>query len=292
VREGIGGWSQDTIVGYLKTGIAPGHALVAGPMTDVIHESLRFLTDQDLAAIASYLKATPAKELYAETHLNLPDGAAEYLNHCGFCHQPDGKGLTGAIPPLAGDGTVLAGGPEDVIRTILGGRAARATYSAMPGFATILTGPQIADITNYVRTSWGNGAPANATVPIVEDLTKTTATMLSGTAKCDPVGPPAVASAIASSGADAALHQINQANMLEQVDAFLPKMMSAGKNLAPADVVNGLTAAYCPIIMGNADFTPRQRLLELQQFAILVYSQLRGSPNSQALNIPVVPAKN
>jgi hypothetical protein len=61
--------------------------------------------------------------------------------------------------------------------------------------------------------------------------------------------------------------------MLEKIDAILPKF----RTLAQADVVNGLTAAYCPIVTGDTALQPQQRLVQLQQFAILVYGQLHGS---------------
>jgi len=40
----------------------------------------------------------------------------------------------------------------------------------MPGFAAQLSNQQIADLVNYVRTSWGNDAPANASVANIQKL--------------------------------------------------------------------------------------------------------------------------
>jgi mono/diheme cytochrome c family protein len=225
----------------------------------------------------SYLKSAPAKETFTDKQAAALPGATEYLNHCGFCHQPDGRGIEGAVPSLAGDGTVLAGGPQDVVRTILGGRPATGSYGIMPGMATTLDSAQIAGIANYVRTAWGNGAPATATTAMVDDLAKQTSTMLSGTGGCD-AAPPAVTKAVAGSGAEAALHQVNQDNMVEQVDAILGKVTPAGHAVAQADIVNGLTAAYCPIVMADTTKQPRERLLLLQRFATLVYTRLHQSP--------------
>lgn len=276
VHEGIGAWSRQNLIQYLKTGVAPGHAIAAGPMVRVIQGGLRYLTDADIGAIASWLKATPAKEIYDARPSGTAVGAAEYLNHCGFCHQPDGKGIAGEVPPLSGNGVVLAGGPEDVVRTILGGHRATGSYASMPGFATILSSGEIADIANHVRTAWGNGAPATATRGMVDDLAKQTSTMLSGTKACDPVAPPAIAAAVANSGVHTTLQQINADNMDENVEAILHATQPAVAAADQADIVNGLTAAWCPIVMGDTSRPPRQRLLLLQRFATLVYARLHG----------------
>ena len=39
-------------------------------------------------------------------------GEAAYLANCAACHQPDGKGLTGAFPPLA-DSDYIRSVPKD-----------------------------------------------------------------------------------------------------------------------------------------------------------------------------------
>jgi mono/diheme cytochrome c family protein len=40
----------------------------------------------------------------------------------------------------------------------------------MPAFNVQLTDQQVAEIANYVRTSWGNNAAPNATPPMVAKL--------------------------------------------------------------------------------------------------------------------------
>jgi mono/diheme cytochrome c family protein len=277
VREGIGAWRTGDIIDYLKTGVAPGHAVVAGPMAEVIHDSLRHLTDADLRAIAISLKAAPALELYAQQAAASPAGGNAYLTNCAFCHQPDGKGISGAVPPLAGNGVVLAGGPEDVIRAIQGGLPARGTYAAMPGLVELVPSNRIAEITNYVRSSFGNNAPPTATTGMVDGLAPTTLTMWSGTGPCVPLAPP-LASVLGSTSADALLHQINAGNMVEQIDAILPKLHAADGTLAQADTVNGLTAAYCKIVMNDQSQPQISRLEQLQRFAMLVYSRLSPVP--------------
>ena len=277
VKEGIGAWSTDEITTYLKTGVLAGKAIVAGPMAEVVHVSLANISAADRHAIAAYLKSTPSQALYKSDQTdgstaNAASGEAAYLTNCGFCHQKDGSGISGAIPPLAGNAVVLAQGPQDVIRTVLNGMPASGTYAPMPGLVRALPPGDIAQIVNYVRIAWGNKAPANATPEMVGELTKTTKTMLSGTASCAPVGPAPVAAAIDKSAAAPMLQQINAGNMLERINAILPKIHSADASIPQADLVNGLTAAYCPIVMGKTDLPPITRVQELQRFSMLVFT--------------------
>ena len=58
----------------------------------------------------------------------------------------------------------------------------------MPGFATVLTSQQIADVANYVRTSWGNEAPATATAGMAAAIQPKTETILAGDALVRGVG--------------------------------------------------------------------------------------------------------
>ena len=74
---------------------------------------------------------------------------------------PDGNGVKGAIPGLAGNGAVTAKGPENVIRVVLGGLEATNGLAPMPAYGATMSDQEIADAVNYVRSSWGNHAPAD-----------------------------------------------------------------------------------------------------------------------------------
>ena len=56
---GIESWSEGEIVNYLKTGFTPDFDSVGGSMVAVIDNTSQ-LSDQDLSAIAKYLKSVPA----------------------------------------------------------------------------------------------------------------------------------------------------------------------------------------------------------------------------------------
>jgi mono/diheme cytochrome c family protein len=174
IATGLGGWTVDEIATYLKTGVARQKTTTLGPMAEVIRNSLSYLTDADLQAMAEYLKSIPPDSTLRTGRVR-PDatkqrGAALYLDNCGGCHQASGRGIPGVFPPLAGNGVVVAADPNNIIKVVDRGISARAGFVAMPAFATQLTDQQVAEIANYVRTNWGNKAPPNATSAIVAKL--------------------------------------------------------------------------------------------------------------------------
>ncbi len=90
-----------------------------------------------------------------------------YEQLCGACHGNDGKGANaGQFPPLA-DSAWVKGAPDRMIQVVLHGlmgeitvpseHAASPTYNlVMPPQGEALTDDQIAKISTYVRSSWGN----------------------------------------------------------------------------------------------------------------------------------------
>jgi len=56
---GIGGWSEGDIVQLLNSGLKPNFDNVQGSMAESVRHGLAYLSDDDLIAIARYLKAIP-----------------------------------------------------------------------------------------------------------------------------------------------------------------------------------------------------------------------------------------
>jgi mono/diheme cytochrome c family protein len=171
IATGLGAWSVDDIAAYLKTGAYKGRTTTLGPMAEVVRNSTSHLTDADLRAIGEYLKSLPPDSTL-RTGRKRPDptrarGAQLYLENCSGCHQAGGRGVPGVFPPLAGNGVVVASDPANIIKVVDGGVPARGGYVPMPGFATQLTDQQVAEIANYIRTSWGNAAAPNVTSAMV-----------------------------------------------------------------------------------------------------------------------------
>jgi mono/diheme cytochrome c family protein len=278
-KQGIGSWSQADLVTYFKKGAAPEKGVTIGPMKEV-HVSLSKLTDSDLNDIAIYVKSIPAKTSYSQSatqsQVAYNSGGSIYDTNCSACHQPDGHGLSGAVPPLAGNGAVTAKGPQNIVRAVLGGLPAQESYAAMPGFAANLTSQQIADVANYVRQSWGNGAPATATAEMVDDLRPKTNSMMAATHWCGKPGDTALGHFVSdqNGSVQGALAQINDANELPTIDKLIGDVRHQVPNAQSAEIVNQLTAAYCPVVFKNASLPKGEKATKLDQFASLVYTQL------------------
>lgn len=166
-RQGIGAWSDDELVRYLKTG-ANDKTVAAGPMAEAVHNSLQHLNNSDLSAIADYLKAQPGSEDSSQPLSGAQDmmvrGKAIYESNCSACHQDNGEGVRDMVPSLKGNNGLQADAPTNVLHVLMLGAQGAATQwnptsAAMPDFAWKLNDQQMADVSTYVRNSWGNQAP-------------------------------------------------------------------------------------------------------------------------------------
>lgn len=185
-QEGIGSWSEQELMDYLKTGRVEGRAQAAGPMAEAVEHSFQYLTDRQLRAIAIYLKSVPAQgddrqsASLSLAHYNvernlrgvnspnanhtLNSGEALYSGYCASCHQPDGSGsLNQAYPSLFNNSTTAASNPSNLIAVILQGvdRRVDGKHVLMPSFGAgsyigELTDKQVADIANFVLQKYGN----------------------------------------------------------------------------------------------------------------------------------------
>ena len=112
---------------------------------------------------ASALPASAASPVsYAALRM---DGEEVYQRVCQSCHQMQGQGIPGVFPPLV-ESDWVTGDKGRLIRLLLHGMAGTievggTTYSgAMPPWGGSLSDEQIAQVSTYIRTNWGNEAPA------------------------------------------------------------------------------------------------------------------------------------
>ena len=113
----------------------------------------------------------------------------------------------------------------------------------------------------------------------VADLRKSTVKVnYGGTAgPCPPVGQPAIATAVADPAIKDALHATNAANVLQTVEQIVPKVKAAAPQAQQADIVNGLTLAYCPVVRQDKSIPEPQKVTQLHQFSERVYSELKNN---------------
>jgi mono/diheme cytochrome c family protein len=165
-RVGLGAWSAEDLVAYLKS----GHNRVSaatGPMAEVVTLSTEHMTDPDLRAIATYLKSLSGKQDHPQTvskeDAAMVSGAAIYRDQCSACHGIDGKGVAELFPSIADSSMVKSDDPTTSIRIVLRGARsvgtrAQPTAPGMPSYGRQLDDAQIAAVLTYMRNGWGAAA--------------------------------------------------------------------------------------------------------------------------------------
>lgn len=173
--DGLGRWSAQDIAELLATGRS-AHSAVVGQMGEVVAHSTQFMTDEDRAAIAVYLKSLgPAPQAgratFAASDASLAtvmsgrasSGGRRFMDACSACHRLNGAGAGRAMPSLGGNAAVLAQHPDTLIAVILKGARMPATAAApsrmaMPPFGWRYDDREVAEVATYVREAWGNAA--------------------------------------------------------------------------------------------------------------------------------------
>jgi mono/diheme cytochrome c family protein len=167
-EAGLGEWSLQEISDLLQAG-ASHRGTVYGPMAEVTFNSLQYLSDEDVRAMAVYLKSLPPKgekrpepqaQMVAPGTMEL--GRRIYAAECAMCHGDEGKGFPPGFPPLANNPSIEMASPVNPIRMVLNGGYAPATRKnprpyGMPPFAHLLNDEQVAAVVTYIRVAWGNG---------------------------------------------------------------------------------------------------------------------------------------
>nr|WP_158785068.1 cytochrome c [Pantoea sp. BAV 3049] len=191
-RDGLGRWSEDDLVQFLRMG-RNDRTAVFGGMTDVIQHSLQHLSAEDATAIARYLKSLGARDpnqvgfsedaAVAKALWKGDDskpGASVYVDSCAACHKTDGSGYHRFFPELRGNPVVLEEDPTSLIHIVLSGATLPGVKDApssitMPAFGWRLKDQQVADVVNFIRTSWGNTAKTQISASDVAKVRKTMA---------------------------------------------------------------------------------------------------------------------
>jgi mono/diheme cytochrome c family protein len=177
---GIGSWSDEQLDSYLSAGHAEGRGSAGGPMSEVVDNSLRYLTDPDIKAMATYLKRVPANddgadvaaaptptmtrevsEQPASAHESGP-GLHVFEGACIGCHQFDGKGVVSHLASLIGSRTANDPAGTNAAQALIGGThlGFAKTEGFMPNFGAGYSDLEIAAVVNYLTGRFGARASA------------------------------------------------------------------------------------------------------------------------------------
>jgi hypothetical protein len=133
-----------------------------------------------------------------------------------------------------------------------------------------LSDSQIADLANYVRTSWGNKAAPNATAGMVAAWRPTANVPDYGTQAAAAFRCPAVGGGPGSAGPNpravaglAAMIQAGDRRIVDLAASYQREAPDAGST----EIVDALMAAYCPVVAAS-DAPTYQKIAELRRFGM------------------------
>lgn len=185
---GIGKWSDEELLTFLRTGYTSSKSSASGPMGMVIEHSTSTLSDEDLFALVQWLRQVPFDGRRAGTNTLsrfewgkpqnistqmlqtlLEEGLTPdtengfraiqlYYSACAACHGINGTGFPATnTPPLVGNSTMGMSTPNNVVLTILNGseRKINDQHIVMPAFRDTLNNQQITILSNWLFTHFG-----------------------------------------------------------------------------------------------------------------------------------------
>lgn len=173
-EAGLGQWDIPDVVALLRSGVSI-RGVVFGPMAQVVHDSLQYITEADTQAMAVYLKSLAQsgapdnpeqiRTTEVQSKAAYEAGAKIYDNNCKSCHATNGAGVPPAYPPLANNQAINMDFSVNPIRMVLFGGFPPSTRGnprpyGMPPFAYSLSDQEVAEVVTFIRQSWGNRGTA------------------------------------------------------------------------------------------------------------------------------------
>lgn len=193
--RGPGSVIREWPIGELTAFLATGRNFASaanGEMGLVVEHSLQYLTDEDIIAMARFLKALdgqphdppemavpqgplslPVPEadtrgeatalMLTEATPDMPLGARGFLDNCAHCHFVTGRGSPKIFPALQGNTLVLSDEITPLVSIILWGATVEGTAQrpmplVMQGYDARLSDDDIAALASFLRQAWGNDA--------------------------------------------------------------------------------------------------------------------------------------
>lgn len=166
-EAGVMDWPTDEVVRLLREG-RHRTAHVSGPMASVVAGSTQYLHEEDLIAMAVYLKSFPksgevTRSVDVADKRVMQSGARLYDKHCAQCHGDQGEGRDEVYPALRGNRAVTMTDTTNLVNVIRQGGFGPATAHhprpyGMPPFSHVLSHRELAELITFIRQSWGNQA--------------------------------------------------------------------------------------------------------------------------------------
>lgn len=155
------GWKRDAIPGYINDNWTyiekPG--VYRGKCTELCGKDHGFMPivvravskDEYTTWVADKKAELAAANSGADMTMDelLEKGKSVYSANCASCHMPEGQGVDGLFPALAGSPIAL-GAAADHINIVLKGK------NLMPAFSDQLNDADLAAVITYERNAWGN----------------------------------------------------------------------------------------------------------------------------------------
>ncbi len=154
-------------LGMLKVEGNEDKLVYSGKEVDAIYLGSQAEAGTEGAKRLAVLQAALAREVKTNTQvvaltkeIQIEKGKQVFMQTCFVCHQPNGEGIAGQIPPLAKSDFLMAD-TERAIRGVLQGQSGEMivngkTYNAVMVPLNTLTDEQVANVLTFVRNSWGN----------------------------------------------------------------------------------------------------------------------------------------
>jgi nitrite reductase (NO-forming) len=156
-------------LGMLKVDGPPDLVVYSGKEVDAVYLGQQAEAGSDAGKRVASLQAQVQAAILADPkittltrEIQIEKGKQVYMQTCFVCHQPEGQGVAGQIPPLAGSDYLI----EDVeraVRSVLHGLSGEITvlgkkYNGIMIPLNYLSDEEIANVVTYVGNSWGNSS--------------------------------------------------------------------------------------------------------------------------------------
>ncbi len=159
-------------LGMLKVDGPANLIAYSGKEVDAVYLGKQAEAGTDAEKRVASLKAQVAEEIQSNPkiagltkEIQFEKGKAVYMQTCFVCHQVEGQGVPGQIPPLAKSDFLAKLTKEDYIRGVLMGRTGAIvvngqTYNGIMIPMNYLSDEHVANVLTYVRNSFGNSGEA------------------------------------------------------------------------------------------------------------------------------------